>query len=57
MDFGIHFMNFTCDGGAADLARTIADMASATRLTAAMLAEALQYRAYEKRRTGVTAAD
>lgn len=29
MDFGIHFMNFTCDGGAADLARTIADTAVA----------------------------
>ncbi|MBK7366631.1 MAG: YifB family Mg chelatase-like AAA ATPase [Candidatus Eisenbacteria bacterium] len=39
------------------VARTIADLAGATRLTAAMLAEALQYRAYEKRRTGVTAAD
>lgn len=39
------------------VARTIADMAGAARLNAAMLAEALQYRAYEKRRTGATAAD
>ncbi|MCB0999519.1 MAG: LLM class F420-dependent oxidoreductase [Acidimicrobiales bacterium] len=29
MDFGIHFMNFTCDGGSANLARTIADTAVA----------------------------